>query len=76
MSGREEWLRDAYSNCGIPKMKQSDLAPVSQEAIKEKMLADASAMRLAYGQHSEEEKKELEAQRQRHLEKYRELLNS
>ena len=72
----KEWFNEACRNGGIPLQKQSDLAPVSQEAIKEKMLAEAVTLRLAYAQWSEEEKKELEAQRQRHLEKYRELLNS
>ena len=67
--------RKALLNCK-PKFKQSDLAPISQEAMNEKMKADGIAIRLAYAQWSEEERKELETQRQQHLDKYRKLLNN
>ena len=70
-----EWLRNASLNCE-QKIKQSDLAPISQEAMNEKNIADGIAIRLSMGKWSEGERIEQDALRRKHLERYRELLNN
>ncbi|WP_109439833.1 hypothetical protein [Acinetobacter haemolyticus] len=71
----KEWFNEACRNGGIPLQRQRDFEPVSQEAMKEKMKADAITLRLTYAKWSEEEQKALEAQRQECLDKYHKLLN-